>query len=84
MLGHKLAARRSERGFLVIALMAILAIMLLYISFNLRMLGHLRRELELVEQRQVQRLEKVGAEPSPLAKSRTNSTPETVPPPAGQ
>ena len=82
--GHSPAARRGERGFLVIALMAILAIMLIYINFNLRMLGNLRRELKLVEQHQIQRLEKIGAEPLPLVNTKTNATAEATPLPAGQ
>ena len=82
--GRSPAARRGERGFLVIALMAILAIMLLYINFNLRMLGNLRRELKLVEQHQIQRLEKAGAEPLPLTDTRTNTNAQVVSPPVGQ
>ena len=57
------AARRGEHGFLVIALLAIVAIMLIYVNVNVRLLGNLKRELKLVEQQQIQRLEKVGAEP---------------------
>ena len=71
--GPKPPARRGERGFLVIALMAIVAIMLLYINFNMRQLGNLRRELKLVEQHQIKRLESIGAEPLPLATTATNS-----------
>ena len=52
---HSPEARRGDRGFLVIALMAIVAIMLLYLNINLRQLGNLRRELKGVEQRQIQR-----------------------------
>ena len=67
------AARRGERGFLVIALLAILAIMLIYVNANVRLLGHLRRELKLVEQKQIQRLEKMGAQPLRLTKTVTNA-----------
>ena len=72
------AARRGERGFLVIALLAIIAIMLIYVNVNLRLLNNLKRELKLVEQAQIQRLEKTGAQPLPLANtiaSRATSTP---------
>jgi len=65
-------ARRGERGFLVIALLAIVAIMLIYVNINVRLLGNLKRELKLVEQQQIQRLEKIGAEPLPLNKAPTN------------
>ena len=64
-------ARRGERGFLVIALLAIVAIMLIYVNINLRLLGNLKRELKLVEQQQIQRLEKIGAEPLPRLNTRT-------------
>ncbi|HEU0039173.1 MAG TPA: hypothetical protein VFR76_07860 [Verrucomicrobiae bacterium] len=66
------AGRRGEHGFLVIALLAIVAIMLIYVNINVRLLGNLKRELKLVEQQQIQRLEKVGAEPLPLTKAWTN------------
>ena len=65
-------ARRGERGFLVIALLAIVAIMLIYVNLNVRLLGNLKRELKLVEQQQIQRLEKIGAEPLPLTRAPTN------------
>jgi hypothetical protein len=70
--GRRSIARRGERGFLVIALLAIVAIMLIYVNINVRLLGTLKRELKLVEQQQIQRLEKIGAEPMPLTKSPTN------------
>ena len=68
------AARRGERGFLVIALLAIVAIMLIYVNVNVRLLGNLKRELKLVEQQQIQRLEKVGAEPLRLTNVVTAAT----------
>ena len=68
------AARRSERGFLVIALLAIVSIMLIYVTANMRLLSNLRRELKLVEQAQIQRLQRCGAEPLPLPNTRTNAT----------
>lgn len=74
------AARRGERGFLVIALLAILAIMLIYVNVNVRLLGHLRRELKLVEQKQIQRLEKIGAEPLRLTNAVTTAATELAAP----
>ncbi|HEX5220131.1 MAG TPA: hypothetical protein VFZ59_11240 [Verrucomicrobiae bacterium] len=50
--------RRGQRGFLVIALLAIISIMLVYIAANLHVLAALKRDVRLVEQRQVQRLNK--------------------------
>ena len=66
------AARRGEHGFLVIALLAIVAIMLIYVNINVSLLGNLKRELKLVEQQQIQRLGKIGAQPSPLTNAPTN------------
>jgi len=62
-LNRRHSARRGERGFLVIALLAIVAIMLIYVNINVRLLGNLKRELKQVEQQQIQRLEKIGAQP---------------------
>lgn len=67
-------ARRGERGFLVIALLAIVAIMLIYVNINVRLLGNLKRELKLVEQQQIQRLEKIGAEPTRLTNAVATAT----------
>lgn len=67
--------RQGQRGFLVIALLAIISIMLVYIAANLHVLASLKRDLRLVEQKQVQRLNK--AYPSPTA-APTNSPPATV------
>lgn len=78
------AARRGERGFLVIALLAIVAIMLIYINVNVRLLGNLKREMKLVEQQQIQRLEKMGAEPLPLPNTITNAAAGSTAPQAGQ
>jgi len=74
------AVRRSERGFLVIALLAILAIMLIYVNANVRLLGHLKRELKLVEHKQILRLEKTGAQPWRLTNIATNSPTEPTAP----
>jgi len=49
--------RREERGFMIIAMMAILAMMLIYVAASTRSLRQLRQELKLVEQKQVQRLQ---------------------------
>jgi hypothetical protein len=48
--------RANERGFLVIALLTIITIMLLYIAANLHVLAALKRDLRVVEQKQVQLL----------------------------
>jgi len=76
------AVRHGERGFLVIALLAIVAIMLIYVNVNVRLLGNLKRELKLVEQQQIQRLEKVGAEPLRLTNTLTAAATDLITPPA--
>jgi len=50
--------RHGQRGFLVIALLAIITIMLIYIAANLHVLAALKHDIRLVEQKQVQRLTK--------------------------
>ena len=67
------AAHQGERGFLVIALLVLMAIMLIYVNVNVRLLSNLKRELKLVEQQQIQRLEKIGAQPLPLPNAITNT-----------
>ena len=64
--------RPGQRGFLVIALLAIITIMLIYIAANLHALAALKRDIRLVEQKQVQRLNKSF----PLA--TTNATPSVA------
>ena len=59
------ASRQS--GFAVIVMMILISIILIYIAGNLRMLHHLNRDLQLVEQKQIQRVN------PPY--SRTNSLP---------
>jgi hypothetical protein len=51
-------ARSPEHGFMVIALLVLVSIMLIYVAFGLRSLNRLRQDLRLVEQKQVQRLQK--------------------------
>ena len=52
--------RRTESGFLVIALFAIISIMLLYIGANLHVLAALKQDIRLIEQKQIQRLNKAN------------------------
>jgi hypothetical protein len=43
---------------MVIALLILVSIMLIYVAFGLRSLNRLRQDLRLVEQKQVQRLQR--------------------------
>ena len=49
--------RHSQNGFMIIAMMAMLAIMLVYVAASTSSLRQLRQELKLVEQKQVLRLQ---------------------------
>ena len=53
--------RRRQSGSAVIIVMALLAIMLVYVAGNLRTLASLGRELRLLEHQQIRRLQKVAA-----------------------
>jgi hypothetical protein len=54
-------SRQRQSGVAVIVMLALLSIMLIYIAANSRSLSHLDRELKLIEQRQIQRLERLSA-----------------------
>ena len=59
--------RQDERGFIVIALLVVLSILLIYVMVNLRYLNDLKRELRLFEREQIKRLQK------PATKSTASS-----------
>ncbi len=50
------ADRRAEQGLAVIVVIAILAILFVYIADNARTLNQLKREVKLVERQQTNRL----------------------------
>ena len=45
---------RRQKGFMVIALITIMGMMSLYVATNLRTLSVLKRDLQLIEQKQTQ------------------------------
>jgi len=53
-------SRRHEEGVAVIVVIAILAILLIYIGGNIRTFDLLSRDLKLIEQRQLRRLSPVN------------------------
>ena len=69
-LTHLTSGARRQSGIAVIVVLALLALILLYIGANARSLDHLRRELKLVETRQTRRLAAAGP--------RTNQAPLTL------
>ena len=50
------SSRRRQHGSAVIVVIALVAIVLIYVAGNVRTLHFLTREVKLVEQRQVRRL----------------------------
>ena len=69
--------RRGERGSAVIVVIALLAIVLLYLGANVRTLNSLGRELKLIERQQTRRLEQASKQTQkveiPSSHSITNS-----------
>jgi hypothetical protein len=63
---------QHERGTAVVAVLALIAILLVYVSVNLRTLDHLGRELTLLEQKQQQRLRSVTASTNVVSVNSTN------------
>ena len=55
---HPTPTRPGERGFLLIALLVLVSIMLIYVAFGLRSLNGLHQDLKRVEQKQIQRLQR--------------------------
>jgi hypothetical protein len=71
--------KRRQGGMAVIVMLALLSIMLLYITASIRSLYSLERELKLLEQHQTRRLAALNAT-SHLA--TTNTPPAVLPAPS--
>jgi hypothetical protein len=69
--------RRRQSGSAVIVVMALLAIILVYVAGNLRTLYNLNRELNLLERQQTRRLERAAQTTNtpPAITIATNSVP---------
>jgi hypothetical protein len=74
------SARSKQRqgGVAVIVMLALLSILLIYITANVRSLAVLQRELSLTEQRQIQRL-KARSLPIVWPQADTNAVPAVAP-----
>jgi hypothetical protein len=71
-LATKQSDSRRQRGFfLIVVMLALVTIMLVYVMANLRILASLKRDIRIIEQKQVQRLEKL----TPSALVVTNAPP---------
>jgi hypothetical protein len=69
----RICLHRRDSGMAVIVVLALLAILLAYVSFNARTLDSLSRDLRIVEKRQIHRLQGSGV--------ATNSLSPRIPPP---
>jgi hypothetical protein len=67
---HPTRFARQQSGSAVIVIMALLAILLLYMAYNLRTLANLGRELRLLERQQTHRLQ--------AAAPKTNAPPALI------
>jgi hypothetical protein len=67
---HAPRIRRRQSGSAVIVIMALLAILLLYMTYNLKTLANLGRELRLLEHQQIRRLQPIPP--------KTNSPPALI------
>jgi hypothetical protein len=67
---HASRFTRKESGSAVIVIIALLAILLLYMAYNLQTLANLGRELRLLERQQTHRLQ--------TAAPKTNSPPALI------
>ena len=63
---------RHQSGMAVILVMALLAIILVYVAGNLGTIHHLSRELRLIDQRQLRRLESIS-KTNAVAATATNA-----------
>jgi hypothetical protein len=64
--------RSRQAGSAVVVILLLLAIMLIYITANLKALHSLKRELKLIETRQVQHWTRLNALPAPASLTQTN------------
>ena len=77
---HASRPPRRQSGSAVIVVMALLAIILIYVAGNLRTLTNLGRELKLLERQQIHRLQNVAPKTNsvPAITVRTNSIPRPL------
>jgi hypothetical protein len=78
---HATRNTRRQSGSAVIVIMALLAILLLYMAYNLKTLANLGRELRLLERQQTHRLQtvapKTNSPPAVIISTNSSSPPRT-------
>lgn len=52
----RIQSRRCEQGMATVVMLSLLSIILIYLSINVRSISNLEREVKLVEQKQIKRL----------------------------
>ena len=74
---RKARPQPRQSGSAVVVVLALLAILLVYVAGNIRTLANLGRELRLLERQQTRRLQTaaLGTNASPAVISSTNSIP---------
>lgn len=73
---HPSNSRRS--GMVVIIILILLAMVLLYISANLRALSTLGREIQLINQKQIRRLTALATNAAPVSPDMTGTNSPAV------
>jgi hypothetical protein len=76
---HVSRSRHGQSGSAVIVVMALLAIILVYVAGNLKTLANLGRELKLLERQQIRRLQNASLKTNapPAITISTNDVPGT-------
>ena len=73
-------SKRKEAGSAVLVVIALIAIIFIYIAANLSALHNLHRELRLIEKRQIQRLQtRPGSGATPAQMTGTTNSPVSAP-----
>lgn len=70
------STRRHEQGVAVIVVLALLAILLLYVTANVRSLRIMSQEIKLVEQRQLRHWSATAITPPPAAATNASAVAE--------
>ena len=70
----KIIRKHRPQGLAVIVVLALLAIILLYVTANIRTLNHLKRDLKIIEQKQVQRLQPPSSAQTPATNTPAAAT----------
>ncbi len=76
---HASRSSRGQSGSAVIIIMALVAILLVYVAGNLKTLSNLGRELRLIERQQIRRLQTTAAKTNPPPAMTISTNPIVTP-----